>query len=67
MSGITIKMTQSSMSILTVDGGNRVESQNHSFSEIGVLYPGERFDMIVDWTFDITENSSFFEINLDRE
>ena len=36
------------MTAFQVDGGNEVNSTPRSLS-VGILYPGERIDMIVEW------------------
>jgi hypothetical protein len=48
MSGITVAIPSSHMTVFQVDGGNEVNSTPRS-SSVGILYPGERIDMIVEW------------------
>lgn len=67
MSGISIRMADEAMSVLTVDGGSHVATPKGSFSEVGVLHPGERVDLLINWSCVTSENSSFFNINLDRQ
>ncbi len=57
------------MSLLTLDGGHAVQESLPKASGFGVLYPGERADVLVSWTSphsgDVTKNS--LKISLDRE
>jgi hypothetical protein len=52
------------MTVIQIDGGNNVEPMSSS-SAIGILYPGERMDMIVEWPQ--AEPGSNFTVILDTE
>lgn len=52
------------MTVIQIDGGNDVEHATPS-SAIGILYPGERFDAIIEWPE--TRQESNFTIILDTE
>jgi hypothetical protein len=53
------------MTVLQIDGGNDVEPSPPS-SSIGIIYPGERIDLLVEWP-DTDEDKSFLTIILDTE
>lgn len=52
------------MSVIQVDGGNKVKKHAEADS-VGVLYPGERVDLIVELK-ESTENPRL-EVTLDQE
>ncbi|KAK4090017.1 hypothetical protein Purlil1_5643 [Purpureocillium lilacinum] len=45
--GITLSLSAGSMQVITVDGGHAVANDTHAAQSIGVLYPGERMDVVV--------------------
>lgn len=69
MSGISVQMPADRIAVLAVDGGNLVQSNEQSFSAVGVLHPGERVDVIVDWTKPSSQEDAqdYLEVVLDRE
>ena len=69
MSGISLKLPGERINILTVDGGNPVEVSEHSVSSVGILHPGERVDVSINWAAPfVAENpQDYLEIVLDRE
>lgn len=69
MSGISVRMTAPCMKVLTVDGGHAVESGEQYWSTVGVLHPGERVDLVVDWSIAPAEakTQAYLEVILDRE
>ena len=69
MSGISLKMPGERISVLTVDGGNSVEISEHPVSSVGILHPGERVDVSIDWAapFMAEKAQDYLEIVLDRE
>ena len=64
LSGFTVAIAQSQMTVYEIDGGNAVEPMLPS-SAIGILYTGERMDILVEWPQ--YEHQSNFTIILDRE
>ena len=52
------------MTVIQIDGGNNVEPMSPS-SAIGILYPGERMDTIVEWPQDGPRSN--FTVILDTE
>jgi hypothetical protein len=48
LSGFTLALPASQITVLETDGGHRVEQMLPS-SAVGILYPGERMDMLVEW------------------
>lgn len=69
MSGISVRTPAPCMKVFTVDGGHSVHSSEQYWSTVGVLHPGERVDLIVDWSIvQLEENTqAYFEVVLDRE
>lgn len=59
-------MPNANMTVIQVDGGHRVVDAPGANS-VGVLYPGERIDVIAEKTDLIPEKHSNFTISLDRE
>ncbi|ODA81348.1 hypothetical protein RJ55_04313 [Drechmeria coniospora] len=47
-SGLTLTLTHATMTVMTVDGGHGVANTTRPARSVGVLYPGERMDLIVD-------------------
>jgi hypothetical protein len=65
MSGFTLTLQDTNMTVFKVDGGNDVDD-SPAFSSVGMLYPGERIDMIAECD-DIAESESFLVVLLDQE
>ncbi|KAK9443379.1 Multicopper oxidase family protein [Metarhizium brunneum] len=60
------------MELITVDGGYPVDKQTPGTKAIGLLYPGERMDMILDRTWEYSHSSGHaistnLTVELDRE
>jgi FtsP/CotA-like multicopper oxidase with cupredoxin domain len=66
LAGITVTIPGSEIKVVQVDGGNHVEGSAITDS-VGIIYPGERVDIIVDWTKCQDEFSSYLIVALDRE
>ncbi|KND87131.1 L-ascorbate oxidase [Tolypocladium ophioglossoides CBS 100239] len=47
-SGVTMSISQGNMKVIAVDGGGAVAHGTPAVGSIGLLYPGERMDLIVD-------------------
>lgn len=60
LGGISLRIPSANMSVLTVDGGSPINGT--STQSIGILYPGERVDVII-----TLEATSTLEIKLDDE
>lgn len=56
-----------SLQPITVDGGYPVNNETASAKAIGLLYPGERMDLILHRTPGHPESSANITIELDRE
>ncbi|KAH8883129.1 hypothetical protein GQ53DRAFT_883129 [Thozetella sp. PMI_491] len=68
MSGFSFQTPGRSLTLFTTDGGNPIQAPSSGASGFGVLYPGERVDVIVDWrAFSGARAVEHFEIILDRE
>jgi hypothetical protein len=65
MSGITITIPRSNLILFQIDGGNNVDYTRPS-SSVGILYPGERMDLLVVWPH-LDESESYLTISLDTE
>ncbi|KJK81349.1 hypothetical protein H634G_03368 [Metarhizium anisopliae BRIP 53293] len=60
------------MELITVDGGYPVDKQTPGTKALGLLYPGERMDMILDRTWEYSHSSGHaistnLTVELDRE
>jgi hypothetical protein len=65
--GITVPIARTSMQVVQLNGGNRIEHSESSDS-VGVLYPGERMDIILEFEkFDTPLNNPMLAIYLDPE
>jgi hypothetical protein len=63
-------MKRGDMRLITVDGGGEVAEKTPTAHAIGILYPGERIDVILDRTAsmdDGSEETNEMTIELDRE
>ncbi|UNI15436.1 hypothetical protein JDV02_001970 [Purpureocillium takamizusanense] len=70
--GITLSLSEGSMQVITVDGGHAVANDTHAARSIGVLYPGERMDVIVQQASGTTararsEQGAKLIVTLDKE
>ncbi|KIN08639.1 multicopper oxidase [Oidiodendron maius Zn] len=64
LSGFTVAIRSTQMTVMEIDGGSNVEPVSPS-SAIGILYPGERMDILVEWP---REGNEFnFTVILDTE
>ncbi len=61
-----MKILGSEMKVIQVDGGNHIE-RAATTNSVGILYPGERVDVIVNWTNCADEFNSSLIIVMDRE
>jgi hypothetical protein len=53
---------------LTVDGGFKIAYDvNKTFDSVGILYPGERVDLLLQWDEPAAVDQSLLYINLDPE
>lgn len=63
--------SQGAMRVITVDGGYAVSNSTPNTRAVGVLYPGERVDLVLDRTMAATNsdqksNRAQLTIELDR-
>ncbi|PVH75797.1 multicopper oxidase [Cadophora sp. DSE1049] len=65
LAGFTVKLFSATLTPLTVDGGYPVTGR--ASSSVGILYPGERVDVLVDWETQSTVKSPELRIFLDPE
>ena len=63
LAGFTLGAQSGLLTPITVDGGHRIKG--HSAESVGIIYPGERIDLISKWNTDST--SPRLRISLDRE
>jgi hypothetical protein len=66
LTGFTLSVPQAGMRVIQVDGGNPVTKTPRAES-VGVLYPGERLDLIAERTSDESAMPSTLIVSLDRE
>ncbi|KYK62117.1 hypothetical protein DCS_03264 [Drechmeria coniospora] len=70
-SGLTLTLTHATMTVMTVDGGHGVANTTRPARSVGVLYPGERMDLIVDRETGAHDasaaNDAEIVVTLDRE
>jgi hypothetical protein len=64
LAGFTIQIPTASLTPLTVDGGFYIATKRAN--SVGILYPGERLDVIVKWN-QIPALTSRMNIQLDSE
>ncbi|PNY26831.1 L-ascorbate oxidase [Tolypocladium capitatum] len=56
-SGLTMSISHGNMKVIAVDGGSPVAHDTPAVGSIGILYPGERMDLIVDRNVPATSES----------
>jgi FtsP/CotA-like multicopper oxidase with cupredoxin domain len=66
LTGITVAMPGSEMKVIGVDGGSRIGDSAITDS-LGILYPGERVDVVAEWTNCPDDFNSSLTVALDRE
>lgn len=64
ISGITVKIEGATLRALEVDSGCQIDTQPRN--SVGILYPGQRVDLLVDWKSS-TSALPLFNIYLDPE
>lgn len=65
LTGFSLTMTGYTMTLVQVDGGNPVEAIRAE--TVGILYPGERMDLILERTESSEYESAWITVALDRE
>ena len=65
LAGFTIEMTSAGLTPLTVDGGYPVRGSKST--SVGILYPGERMDVLLEWDENAKVHSSDLKVFLDPE
>lgn len=68
--GYSVVIKHGTMQLITVDGGGSVAENTLPAQAIGILYPGERMDVVLDRTGSFRaghEKSNGMTIELDRE
>lgn len=65
IAGITINISNAKLRPLSIDGGFEIVTQVSD--SVGVLYPGERVDLEVQWNQDVDDTGSQISIQLDPE
>jgi len=68
LAGFTLQISSATMIPLTVDGGFKISSDaNKTFDSVGILYPGERVDLLLQWDEPAAADQSLLYITLDPE
>ncbi|KEF56330.1 uncharacterized protein A1O9_07911 [Exophiala aquamarina CBS 119918] len=49
LAGFTLKFSGAKVKPLAADGDNPIEADGH-YNSVGVIYPGERVDLLLEWT-----------------
>lgn len=65
MAGFTVQITDAKLTPLEVDGG--CEIQGSRSDTVGILYPGERVDLLVEWDKGPMLKNPRLHISLDTE
>ncbi|KAG4438160.1 hypothetical protein IFR05_006371 [Cadophora sp. M221] len=65
LAGFTVETSSATLTPLTVDGGYTIVSR--ASNSVGILYPGERLDLLVNWDDGHDTQSSELKIYLDPE
>jgi FtsP/CotA-like multicopper oxidase with cupredoxin domain len=66
LKGITLSLTNANMTVIQLDGGGKIKPVQNIHS-IGVLYPGERVDFLVDWNSLERESETSLVVTVDKE
>ncbi|TVY39252.1 Laccase [Lachnellula subtilissima] len=66
ISGLVFRMPHCHMTIIEIDGGNEIE-RSPEVSSVGILYPGERMDLLVECPMGSEAAGSHLSITLDAE
>jgi hypothetical protein len=65
IAGVTIGISHAKLTPLQVDGGCEVVGSPSDY--VGILYPGERVDLLVKWDSKVLSTGSDLEIIMDPE
>ena len=65
ITGLTIGISHAKLTALQVDGGCEVSGSAADY--IGILYPGERVDILINWDSEVLSTGSDLEIIMDPE
>jgi len=65
LAGFTLSLLGSRISPIQVDGGGKIKTQNSE--AVGILYPGERVDLVVEWDRSSVAEEPQLVIILDQE
>ncbi|TVY91410.1 Laccase [Lachnellula willkommii] len=66
ISGLVFKMPHCHITIIEIDGGNEID-RSPNVSSVGILYPGERMDLLVECDMNSEAAVSHLSITLDAE
>lgn len=66
MVGYTISLIGYSIKVIQVDGGSTISGAPNALS-VGILYPGERMDVIVERSPDFDEHTAALRVEMDSE
>jgi FtsP/CotA-like multicopper oxidase with cupredoxin domain len=64
LSGVTVALSGARLTVMEIDGGNAVTPS--SAASIGILYPGQRVDLLVEWTSEVSTLEPTLTISLDK-
>jgi hypothetical protein len=64
--GITLTMPDAEIQLIQLDGGQKIQA-TEATDTAGILYPGERMDLVVSWSQVGQQNPAALIISLDEE
>lgn len=65
VAGLSFAMEDATLQVIEVDGGCPVETSPQR--SLGILYPGERIDVVLDWTPADSRKSPYLHVQVDEE
>jgi hypothetical protein len=68
LAGFTLQISPATVIPLTLDGGFKIAfDASKTFDSVGILYPGERVDLLLQWDEPAAAHQSMLHITLDPE
>jgi hypothetical protein len=66
LAGFTLSLPKSRIVPIQIDGGNKIKASDVS-KAVGILYPGERVDLVVEWDQKLGAKELQLVVILDQE
>lgn len=67
LAGISFAVPDSTMQAIQVDGGQRVDPNGTTSNSLGILYPGQRVDLVLSWPEAALDRDTRLTVELDKE